>query len=61
VLLALAASSPNLTVLSIITAVGFVVGVYGHIIRSRPLILAGIVMIGLAGAYVISRGQFSGS
>jgi hypothetical protein len=30
---------------------GLVVGVFGHIIRSRTLILTGILIIGLASAY----------
>jgi len=32
-------------------AIGVVVGVYGHVIRSRTLILTGILMIGLISSY----------
>jgi F0F1-type ATP synthase assembly protein I len=31
--------------------VGLVIGVFGHIIHSRPLILVGILIIGLVSAY----------
>ena len=31
--------------------VGLVIGVFGHIIHSRPLILTGILIIGLVSAY----------
>ena len=30
---------------------GFLIGVFGHIIRSRALILTGIVMVGAVSAY----------
>jgi CHASE2 domain-containing sensor protein len=33
-------------------AVGFVVGVFGHVIKSRLLILCGIVIVGVVSAYV---------
>ncbi len=36
---------PNLTVFIVIMLLGFVIGTYGHVIRSRGLIIAGIVMI----------------
>ena len=31
--------------------VGFLIGVYGHVIKSRTLILIGIAMVGLISAY----------
>jgi F0F1-type ATP synthase assembly protein I len=31
--------------------IGLVIGVFGHIIHSRPLILTGILIIGLVSAY----------
>jgi hypothetical protein len=34
-----------------VLALGLVVGVFGHIIHSRTLILTGILMIGLVSAY----------
>ncbi len=30
---------------------GFLIGVYGHVIKSRTLILIGIAMVGLVSAY----------
>jgi hypothetical protein len=60
VLFLLAAQSPNLVLPTVLTGVGFVIGVFGQVIKSRVLILTGIVMIGAAGAYIVSRGQFSG-
>jgi len=30
---------------------GFLVGAYGHVIKSRTLILAGILIVGLVSAY----------
>lgn len=34
-----------------VMAVGFLVGVYGHVIRSRTLIVTGIVIVGGVSAY----------
>ena len=31
-------------------AVGFLIGIYGHLIRSRTLILTGILIVGLISA-----------
>jgi hypothetical protein len=35
-----------------VMAVGFLVGVYGHVIRSRVLIITGILLVGGVSAYV---------
>jgi hypothetical protein len=32
---------------------GFLVGVYGHVIKSRMLILTGILIVGLVSAYFL--------
>ena len=32
-------------------AVGFVIGMFGHVIQSRTLILTGILIVGLVSAY----------
>lgn len=49
-LLTLAAStSPGPYAVAI--GVGFVVGIYGHVIHSRTLILIGILIVGLVSAY----------
>ena len=36
---------PNLSAFIVIMLVGFLVGTYGHVIKSRTLIIIGIVMI----------------
>jgi hypothetical protein len=33
-------------------AVGFLIGVFGHVIKSRPLILMGILIVGGVSGYV---------
>jgi hypothetical protein len=33
-----------------VMAVGFLVGIYGHLIRSRTLILTGILLVGVVSA-----------
>jgi hypothetical protein len=51
VTLLLGASSPPLGVFVGALVLGAIVGVFGHIIGSRALILTGILIIGLASAY----------
>jgi hypothetical protein len=51
VTLILAAQQSHLGVFIAVLALGLVVGVFGHIIHSRTLILTGILMIGLVSAY----------
>jgi hypothetical protein len=36
---------------AVLMAIGFVVGVYGHVIKSRLLILIGILIVGAVSAY----------
>jgi hypothetical protein len=50
-MLVLAAESNHLGVVVAALAFGLVVGVFGHIIKSRTLILTGILVIGLTSAY----------
>jgi hypothetical protein len=50
-----AASHPVLFGVALLA--GFVVGVYGHLTHSRPLILAGIVVIGLISLYFVAAGE----
>jgi hypothetical protein len=52
-LLPLAAAAPPLTLLTVTIVVGLVVGVYGHVIHSRSLILFGIVVVGAVCGYVV--------
>jgi hypothetical protein len=50
-LLVLAASSSHLGLFTAALAVGLVIGVFGHIIHSRTLIITGILVIGIVSAY----------
>ena len=49
--LVLAVQSSHLAAFTAALAAGFLIGVAGHIIRSRTLIITGILVIGLASAY----------
>jgi F0F1-type ATP synthase assembly protein I len=51
VLLLLASQQAQLHALEAVIIFGLVVGVFGHIIHSRPLILTGILLIGLVSSY----------
>ena len=51
VILVLASQQSQLTLFSAALIIGLVVGVFGHIIHSRPLIVTGILVIGLGSAY----------
>jgi hypothetical protein len=50
---------PDLTVFIVITLVGFVVGVLGHIYKSTPVIITGIVLI-LAATIILPLIVFRG-
>jgi hypothetical protein len=50
-LLVLAASSSHLGLFTAALVVGLVIGVFGHIIHSRTLIITGILVIGIVSAY----------
>jgi hypothetical protein len=47
-----AAQSSHVNALVLAPALGFGIGVAGHLLKSRTLILTGIVIIGLTSAYV---------
>jgi hypothetical protein len=47
----LAAASSKLGPYAAVMGFGFLIGVYGHVIRSRTLILTGIVIVGAVSAY----------
>jgi len=49
--LVVAAGSSHLGLVSAVLALGLATGVLGHIIRSKPLIIIGILVIGLVSAY----------
>jgi hypothetical protein len=50
-MLVLAVQSSHLGVFTAVLALGLVIGVFGHIIKSRTLIITGILVIGLVSAY----------
>jgi hypothetical protein len=50
-LLVQAAGASHLGVFTAVLAIGLVIGVFGHIIKSRTLILTGILVIGVVSAY----------
>jgi hypothetical protein len=50
-MLALAAGHPRLGVFAGLVAFGFVIGIIGHLTRSRTLVLTGIVVVGVVTAY----------
>ena len=58
--LSTAVRSSHLGLFAAVIALGFVIGVFGHIIKSRPLILTGIVIIGAVSAYYVFALQPAG-
>ncbi len=50
-LLLIASQESRLTAFIAVLVFGLVIGVFGHVIRSRTLILTGILIIGLVSAY----------
>jgi hypothetical protein len=46
-----AATSSHIGLFTALLALGLVIGIFGHIIKSRPLIITAILMIGLISAY----------
>jgi hypothetical protein len=50
-MLVLAVQSAHIGAFTAVLIAGLVIGVFGHIIRSRTLILTGILVIGLVSAY----------
>jgi hypothetical protein len=46
-----AAGHPRLGVFAALVAFGFVLGVVGHLLRSRTTVLTGIVVVGVVTAY----------
>jgi len=51
VFLLLASQRTQLPIFIAVLVAGLLVGIYGHLIQSRALILAGILVIGLVSAY----------
>ena len=57
--LALVAGSPNLDVCAAVVCFGFLVGTIGHILRSRTIIITGIlaILMGIAGVFITNPPQ----
>jgi hypothetical protein len=53
VILVLASQQSQLTAFIVVLIFGLLVGVYGHLIQSRALILTGIILIGGVSAYFL--------
>lgn len=50
--LLLTAATTSIGPYAAVMGLGFVIGVVGHVIRSRPMIIAGILMVGAVSVYV---------
>jgi hypothetical protein len=46
-----AAQASHLTLFEIALVIGLLIGIFGHIIKSRALIITGILLIGAVSAY----------
>ncbi len=58
--IAVAVRSSHLGLFAAAIALGFLVGAFGHIIRSRALIITGILVIGAVSAYYVFALQPTG-
>ena len=47
----LGAQTSHVAPYAAVLAFGFIIGVIGHIVRSRPLIIMGILVVGAVSAY----------
>ena len=59
-LLSVAVRSSHLGLFAAATALGFLIGTFGHIIKSRTLIITGILVIGIVSAYYVFALQPAG-
>ena len=50
-LLALTVRASHLGAFAALVALGFVIGIVGHIVRSRTMVITGILVIGMVTAY----------
>jgi hypothetical protein len=56
-LLLLADATNHLGIYAVALALGFGVGVYGHVIRSKTLILTGIFVVAAISVYFVTTGE----
>jgi hypothetical protein len=57
VLLPFADATTHLGVFAIVLLMGFAIGIYGHLTRSRALILTGIIVIAVVSLYFVEVGE----
>jgi hypothetical protein len=50
-MIVVAAQASHLTLFEIALVIGLLIGIFGHIIKSRALIITGILLIGAVSAY----------
>jgi predicted ABC-type exoprotein transport system permease subunit len=55
--LLLAAATDHIGVFLVALLLGFGIGVYGHIVRQRWLVLTGILVIALISLYFVAAGE----
>jgi hypothetical protein len=53
----LAAAAAHIGLLGAVLIAGFLIGVYGHMSRSRKLILCGIAVIAAVSLYFVAAGE----
>jgi hypothetical protein len=56
-MLTLASASAHIGLLGPLLIAGFLIGVYGHMARSRTLVLFGIVLIAAVSLYFVAAGE----
>ena len=56
-MLLLFAASEHLTLFAGLIAFGFVLGVFGHVAKSRPVILLSIILIAAISLYFVIHGE----
>jgi hypothetical protein len=56
-LLRFADATAHLGTFAIALALGFAVGVYGHVIRSRTVVMTGIVVVAAVSIYFVISGE----
>jgi hypothetical protein len=58
-MLVLASAQSNAPLFEALLVVGLIVGVFGHLARSRTLIISGILLIAAVSAYLVVNGYSS--
>ena len=53
----LAAAAAHIGLLGAVLIAGFLIGIYGHISRSRALVLCGIAVIAVVSLYFVATGE----